>query len=281
MRGTSTLPGVPTTSNLVTLGGFQGTYGGGSSDAYVAKLSSDGSALLYLSYLGGGDVDYAEALVVDDVGNVYVGGRTDGAFLTTVGAYDESANGGMDGFVTKVDTTQTGAASLVYSTHIGGSSSDFVHGLDVDAGRQLSTSRDSRRLWASRRHPTPTTARSPVSTTASSPPWMRRAPTSPTPPTSAAAARTAPIDVALERRHRCGVRGRAGGVPGRAHVSDAHQSRTGRRRQGRLRRQVHLQPGADSDRQHVRRRRGRGPRRQRHRRRHRAPARTAIRKATR
>src|SRR5262249_50874931 len=48
-----------------TAGAFQRTFGGGYSDVYVAKLTPDGSALAYSTFLGGGDTDEAFGIAVD------------------------------------------------------------------------------------------------------------------------------------------------------------------------------------------------------------------------
>jgi hypothetical protein len=61
----------PTTS-----GDVQGTYGGGAQDAFVAKLNSAGTALLYSTYLGGSSDDYGFGIAVDLSGNAYVTGAT-------------------------------------------------------------------------------------------------------------------------------------------------------------------------------------------------------------
>ena len=45
---------------------------------------------------------------------------------------DTTGNGSADGFVSKIDPTQSGANSLVYSTYLGGSDFDYVIGIDVD-----------------------------------------------------------------------------------------------------------------------------------------------------
>ncbi len=85
--GNIVVVGQTTSTDLTTLNGYQTTLGGGS-DAFVARFSSDGSTLLYSTYLGGSSTDYAEAVAVDGSGNIYVGGRTDGVFVTTAGAFD-------------------------------------------------------------------------------------------------------------------------------------------------------------------------------------------------
>jgi Beta-propeller repeat len=50
-------------------------------DGFVAKLFADGSRLLYSTYLGGSDADYASSIAVDESGAVYVAGTTESADL--------------------------------------------------------------------------------------------------------------------------------------------------------------------------------------------------------
>jgi uncharacterized repeat protein (TIGR01451 family) len=78
--------------------------GGAGTDVVVAKLDTNGSSLLYATYLGGGDIDTNDGIAVDAQGNVYVTGLTySNDFPTTTGAFDSSFNGGyFDGFVTKI-----------------------------------------------------------------------------------------------------------------------------------------------------------------------------------
>ncbi len=59
----------------VTAGALQ-TANAGGFDAFAAKLSPNGSALVYSTYLGGADLDAASALATDAAGNVYLAGRT-------------------------------------------------------------------------------------------------------------------------------------------------------------------------------------------------------------
>src|ERR1035441_4081638 len=48
----------------------------GGNDAFVAKLSADGSTLLYSTYLGASSDDYAYGIAVDATGSAYVTGYT-------------------------------------------------------------------------------------------------------------------------------------------------------------------------------------------------------------
>jgi hypothetical protein len=74
-----------------TAGAYQTVYGGGVNDAFVTKMNSTGTALVYSTYLGGGSNDVGWAITVDTAGNAYVAGGTatpaGAAFPTTVGAF--------------------------------------------------------------------------------------------------------------------------------------------------------------------------------------------------
>ncbi len=120
-------PGFPTTP-----GAFDTSYNG-NEDAFVAKLSADGSTLMYGTYLGGTHLDHGEAIAVDATGNAYVTGESKSInFPTTAGAFDLTPNGGAlsDGFVSKLSADGT---SLVYSTYLGGSHEDFGSSIALDS----------------------------------------------------------------------------------------------------------------------------------------------------
>ena len=107
-----------------TPGAYDRTFAGGFTefgiDAFVTKLDSTGSNLLYSTFLGGKDDEWGNSLTVDDSGNAYVAGVAYSKdFPTTAGAYDRSHNGGVgDAFVTKLNAI---GSDLTYSTFIGGS----------------------------------------------------------------------------------------------------------------------------------------------------------------
>jgi len=50
---------------------------GGEYSAFVTKLNSTGTSLLYSTYLGGNDYDDAYSIAIDTSGNAYVAGITD------------------------------------------------------------------------------------------------------------------------------------------------------------------------------------------------------------
>jgi len=106
-------------------------YGGGASDAFVAKLDPEGTALLYCAYIGGDGADMAEGIDVDSDGNAYVAGSTDSpetSFPAAVGP-DLTYNGGeADAFVAKVDPSGT---ALVWCGYVGGAESDRATDIDL------------------------------------------------------------------------------------------------------------------------------------------------------
>ena len=83
------------------------TYGGGASDGFLAKVRSDGTALLQAGYIGGLAADQGEAIAVDSEGNAYVAGST---FSTEMDDFPVTpqpgprALGGSDAFVAKFTT---------------------------------------------------------------------------------------------------------------------------------------------------------------------------------
>jgi Beta-propeller repeat/Abnormal spindle-like microcephaly-assoc'd, ASPM-SPD-2-Hydin len=138
VAGTTTSSDFPTTP-----GAFQTTYGGGISDcsvcgdAFVSKLNSAGSSLLYSTYLGGSGSEQGYGIAVDGGGNAYVTGATGSSnFPITPGAFQTSKHGNgpaANAFVTKLNAF---GSALLYSTYLGGSGGDSSIGIAVDASGQ-------------------------------------------------------------------------------------------------------------------------------------------------
>jgi uncharacterized repeat protein (TIGR01451 family) len=127
----------------VTASAYQSTFAGGPVDtpfdAFLAKLDANGSTLLYSTYLGGTGTDFAAGVAVDAAGAAYVTGRTDSTDFPTAGTPFQAANGGgADAFIAKLNPSLSGAASLVYSTYLGGAAEDRASAIVVDGSGNAS-----------------------------------------------------------------------------------------------------------------------------------------------
>jgi uncharacterized protein (TIGR03437 family) len=102
--------------------------GGGQiyTDAFVAKLNADASALIYATYLGGSANDRGYAIAADGDGNALVAGSASAGFPTTPGAFQTTAPQG-GAFVTKLNAP---GSVLVYSTYLANA---LARGIAVDA----------------------------------------------------------------------------------------------------------------------------------------------------
>lgn len=106
---------------------------GGGADAFVSKLSADGSSLVYSTFLGGSRDDQGAGIDVDSTGNAYVTGYTESPDFPTLNALQPAFGGFRNVFVAKLDAT---GSRLVYSTYLGGGGSHAGEGIAVDAGGQ-------------------------------------------------------------------------------------------------------------------------------------------------
>jgi len=145
LAGNAYVTGVTWSSDFPVVSGYSTTFGGqrdvfvaklspnGSSliysttwDGFVFKLSANGQQLLYSSFIGGRSLDAASGVAVDAQGNIYVTGRTISPnFPVTATAYDTTLNAGdssaFDAFVLKINGS---AGNLAWSTFLGGTSHD-------------------------------------------------------------------------------------------------------------------------------------------------------------
>jgi hypothetical protein len=103
----------------------------GLNDAFVTKVSATGSAKVYSTYLGGTGFDVANAIAVDSSGNAYITGATSSTDFPTTNPIQGSNGGTSDNaFITKLNAT---GDTRLYSTYLGGSSSDYGTGIAVDS----------------------------------------------------------------------------------------------------------------------------------------------------
>ena len=124
-----------TTTDFPTVNPLQPSYGGGSVDAFVAKLNVTGSALLYSTYLGGSLNDGGNDIAVDATGNAYITGSTGSWNFPTVNPIQPTNRSDAhylfsDVFVAKLNPA---GSALLFGTYLGGSYEDWGLGIAVDA----------------------------------------------------------------------------------------------------------------------------------------------------
>jgi hypothetical protein len=99
-------------------------------DHTPAASADDPSDLLFSTFLGGSEVDFAWGLALDAAGNVMVAGRTySDDFPTTPGAFDAEISGSSDAFVARLNPDGN---QLLYSTFLGGGEPDLAADLALD-----------------------------------------------------------------------------------------------------------------------------------------------------
>jgi hypothetical protein len=122
--------GYTNSSIFPTTPGAYDTSFNGNNDAFAAKISSLGDALIWSTFLGGESDDQGYAVDLDASGNVVLTGRTYSSdFPTTPGAYDTSHNGKYDVFLAELSPS---GSTLAWSTLLGGSGDEQGHALVTD-----------------------------------------------------------------------------------------------------------------------------------------------------
>ncbi len=124
---------------------YNSNYGDQPGSGFVAELNTNGTHLVYSSYLGStgaNSVSFVEALALDSSDNAYLTGYTYGTnFPVTVHAmqnHNQGTNGTVflnpNAFVTEVASN---GANLVYSTYLAGTNYDVGLGIAVDASNYV------------------------------------------------------------------------------------------------------------------------------------------------
>ncbi len=129
--------------NFPTAVPFDGTLGG-PFDAFVTKLSSSGSSLVYSTYLGGNSccagtdgTDTGSTIALDSDGNAYVTGFTNSTNFPLANPWQTDCvvvGTCADVFVTKFNAA---GSDLLFSTYLGGNGRDEGTGLAVDAAQNI------------------------------------------------------------------------------------------------------------------------------------------------
>tara|TARA_R110002096_G_scaffold37102_4_gene103239 strand:- start:17118 stop:21626 length:4509 start_codon:yes stop_codon:yes gene_type:complete len=137
------------TGYVTTLGAFDLTYNGGNMDIAISKFNSDGSSLVYSTYLGGSGTDTPHSLVVNDDLELYVlGASSSSNFPVTINTFDSTFNSsanvsteinanfinGSDIVVTKFSAN---GSNLIGSTFYGGNGIDGINSNQTSTGQRF------------------------------------------------------------------------------------------------------------------------------------------------
>lgn len=90
-------------------------------DAFVAKLNPQGTALFYSTFLGSTSFDEGRGITLDEANNVYLTGKTLSANFPHINAFQNVNAGGGDAFVTKLNAVNSPATPrILFSSFLGG-----------------------------------------------------------------------------------------------------------------------------------------------------------------
>lgn len=129
--GNAYVTGYTESTGFPTVNAIQSSLAG-SANAFITKINTSGSALVYSTFLGGGGTDVGYGIAVDASDNAYVTGTTNSTNFPTANAIQPTLAGPTNVFITKINASDT---ALVYSTYLGGSgdAGDSSSGIAVDS----------------------------------------------------------------------------------------------------------------------------------------------------
>ena len=139
------ITGQAVSANLGMRNAYQPTFGG-VVDAFLARFNTTAAgdaSLVYATYFGGSNDDYAggrglldvgHGVAVDASGNAFLAGQTMSPNLPTRNAFDSTfgSGGNLDAWMARINTNASGDASLIYATYLGGTSSEAANDIATD-----------------------------------------------------------------------------------------------------------------------------------------------------
>jgi len=101
----------------------------GINNAIIFRIDPTGTNLIYSTYIGGSEDDRGFGIALDSQGDAFLAGGTSSPdFPTSTGAYQVQLRGGVNCFIVEFDSQGNG----IFSTYIGGTSTDYANGVAVD-----------------------------------------------------------------------------------------------------------------------------------------------------
>lgn len=117
------------TSDIATTTAHQPSFGGGANDAFLAKLNSSGSSLLWGTYYGGTNADDGYSINCDASGNIYLAGTTASTnAISTPLSFQPAMGSANDAYLAKF----TPSGSRIWGTYFGGNDVDYIFSLVAD-----------------------------------------------------------------------------------------------------------------------------------------------------
>jgi hypothetical protein len=134
-EGNAVIAGTTTSGDFPIVGSYDSAIESGR-DAFVCKIDprrAGNAALVYTTFLGGDNDDFANAVTTDPLGRIIVTGYTVSEnFPRTANAIQTNRQSGYELFISRIDPN-VGTNGLEYSTYYGGSATDIANAVAVDA----------------------------------------------------------------------------------------------------------------------------------------------------
>ncbi len=117
------------TSGIATTGAFNTTLMSGSMEGFLAKFNGNNGTRLWGTYYGGANDDEITDATCDQVGNVYIAGKTASTSgIASSGSHQSAYASAYDGFIAKFN----GTGSRLWGTYYGGAGSEEVTAIISD-----------------------------------------------------------------------------------------------------------------------------------------------------
>src|SRR5690606_3154867 len=128
--GNPYLAGYTASQNFPVSSSFGLTIPGGGSDAFIARFSPDLTNLTWSGVYGGAGGDQAYSLALGSGNTIWFTGSTSSPTLPMASPLQTALSGANDCFLAQVPDT---GVALLYSSFLGGASSDFCYAVTTDA----------------------------------------------------------------------------------------------------------------------------------------------------
>jgi hypothetical protein len=125
--------GLTKSDDLPVKNALQSSFGAGETKAFLAKINSMGTNLIFSTYLGGTGLNSINSVVVDSSGNAYVCGNTNASDIPLVDPV-QNQNKGTDMFLAKVDSS---GQTLLFSSYLGGNKAENAKVVSRDSSSFL------------------------------------------------------------------------------------------------------------------------------------------------